>query len=577
MNRLVACLVASGLAWTTAHADPELARALTHEPPPTHLRMRPHRATAAAQPPVVVHTPMPAAPPPAPEEGDAVAVRDVREPVSVAFNLGYAVDGTSLSGRPDLGGYTPQTQQPGFQLARAYGFGDGYFSSRGVGLPSLSTYFSAQFQLVDRQLLQLASPGAPSNVVAVAPPIATWFDRSGVEVHSGWAELSNFLGDPAFAPLRVRAGELYVYGPWVLHLYGATAAWDGRLLHASVYAGSRVPDYSLATATSDEDRAAVGGANLHVDLRGLSEPVPLTAGVEFLDFQQVIHNAGTSSHDTQLDVDWRPNQHLAVLGDARSVDDKLASEHLQIRVRYHEVTSIVVDVTHHNSDDWRWDPSLVGTETQDPLAPRRYLDLGPMQPELLVSARAGTLIAENVDLYGRFAASANLESDPTQVSSFLASYVEGGGALEVRVRRTVSIGVSGVTRATPRQASLVQQIPDDGTAQPPPSSAAMGERGFSELGVTARMTLGSRKFSATAEAYGRYTVYADDYCVPGLCGDSQTGVRTTDTREGGRFSLDAWIGKNVRLFASYELSSSIAFQPEITGYKSIKFAIEGRY
>jgi hypothetical protein len=200
-----------------------------------------------------------------------------------------------------------------------------------------------------------------------------------------------------------------------------------------------------------------------------------------------------------------------------------------------------------------------------------------MQPELLVSARAGTLIAENVDLYGRFAASANLESDPTQVSSFLASYVEGGGALEVRVRRTISIAVSGVTRATRRDAPEAQQIPDNGGAQPLPISAAMGERAFSELGITARMSLGARKFSALAELFGRYTLYADDYCVAGQCGTATSGVPTSDTREGGRFSFDAWIGKNVRLSASYELSSAIAFQPEISGYKSLKLAIEGRY
>ena len=501
----------------------------------------------------------------------------MREPISVAFNLGYAVDGTSLSGHPNLGGYTPQAAQPGFQLARAYAFGDGYFSSKGVGLPSLSTYFSAEFQIVDRALLQLAAPGQPSNTVPFAPPIATWFDRSGVEVRSGWAELSDFVGTPGFAPLRVRAGELYVYGPWVMHIYGANAGWDGKLVQVNAYAGSRVPDYTLATATSDQDRALIAGANLRIDLRGLSEPVPLAVGLQVLAFEQAITNAAPSSHDTELDADWRPRKDIAVVGEARTVDDKLANEHLQVRATYHQVTNIVVDVTHRTSDDWRWDPSLVGTEAQDPLAPKRYLDLGPMQPELLIAARAGTLIAENVDLYGRFAASGNLEDDPTQVSSFLASYIEGGGALEVRVRRTVSIAVSGVTRATNRQAPQGQWIPDTGAAQPLPISAAMGERALSEVGVTARMSLGARKFSATVEAFGRYTLYADDYCVPGSCATNSSGVPTSDLREGGRFSFDAWIGKNVRLYASYELSSRIDFQPEISGYKSLKLAMEGRY
>jgi hypothetical protein len=56
-----------------------------------------------------------------------------------------------------------------------------------------------------------------------------------------------------------------------------------------------------------------------------------------------------------------------------------------------------------------------------------------------------------------------------------------------------------------------------------------------------------------------------------------TGIETTDLRGGGRFSVDAWIGKQVRLFASYELSTRYSFAPEISGYKSLKLVMEGVY
>jgi hypothetical protein len=48
-------------------------------------------------------------------------------------------------------------------------------------------------------------------------------------------------------------------------------------------------------------------------------------------------------------------------------------------------------------------------------------------------------------------------------------------------------------------------------------------------------------------------------------------------RGGGRAQIDAWIGQRLRLFASYEISSALDFEPEITGYKSLRLMMEGRY
>jgi hypothetical protein len=56
-----------------------------------------------------------------------------------------------------------------------------------------------------------------------------------------------------------------------------------------------------------------------------------------------------------------------------------------------------------------------------------------------------------------------------------------------------------------------------------------------------------------------------------------TGIQTLSYRGGGRAQIDAWIGNRLRLFASYDLSSSLDFEPSITGYKSLRLMMEGVY
>jgi len=219
--------------------------------------------------------------------------------------------------------------------------------------------------------------------------------------------------------------------------------------------------------------------------------------------------------------------------------------------------------------DWRWDPSLI---TDDSTAARRYLDLGPVVPKFTASLRGGTLIAENVDLLGRATLAGDLSKFGEPGSSFSASYVELGGALEVRLRRTVAVSASVLSRQTEREDLIGGPITDVRLVpQPLPPSAATGERGFTELGVRMRMSLGARQFSALAEVYGRQTRYAELYLDP------TNPIPTSDVRGGGRITLDAWIGKRLRLFASYDLSSAIAFTPEITSYKSLRLTMTGFY
>jgi hypothetical protein len=485
------------------------------------------------------------------------ALRDVRAPVSFSLTLGYQVDGARPSGKASLD--APVQDGRDYTALRSYGFGELFFSTRGVALDSLSSYFSLRLDAARRD-----SYVAPDGTAArLAPPIATWFDRTTFEVRTGWGEVVDFL--PArlgLRKLRLRAGSLYIYGPWVMHIDGALVGYDGDIVTATAYAGGRHADYTTDLAN---DRYAVAGASLRVDLRRLID-VPIAITGETLGVTSGVSGQPDSSH-RQLELDWQPRRDLTVRAQARTLDGALANERLELRARYREVTNLVFEVMRRFSTDWRWDPSLVAAD--DPTSARRYLDLGPVLPQLLVSLRGGTLIAENVDLVVRTTIAADPRPDGSK-TSFAASYVELGGALDVRLRRTVSVGVSALNRQTER--SDLEPILDERlTIQPLPPSAATGEQQLTELGTRVRLSLGARQLSAMVELYGRRTRYAEIYTDP------TNPIDGSDVRGGGRVTVDAWIGKRLRLFGSYDLSTAIEHSPEITSYKSLRLTMTGVY
>lgn len=587
MKRAFALLIAlAGI----AQAEPASLQ-LTHEPPPRHLRMRPRRTAAASS---AVPAPDSTADIKAPETIEPTlstakealplgSVRDLRRPISIRFNLGYAVDGTNLSGRPNMNEQEVHAEE--FARLRAYALGEGYWSSRGVFLPSLSTYFAAHFQI--------AQPSTGFNhldpqqtPLVVGPPVATWFERSGVEPRAAWAEVKDFLPDPRLAPLRLRGGELYVYGPWVMHMYGALAGWEGKLVRATIYGGSRVPDYTNGGVLDRKDRAGIFGNSATFDLRALKTPVPFTIGIELLRFTATGADDKQATSHGALQLDWRPRKDVALISRFRVLDGEIANEHVQLRSRYKQVTNLVFDFTHRHARDWRWDPSVGNT---DILEAKRYLDLGPVVPQSLISGRAGTLIKENLDLLVRGAFAWDQPASEQDRNTFTAGYVELGTALEMRLRRTIGLGLSGMTRQTKRTATVPGEIPDiPNVIDPLPRQfgSELGESGFTEVGATLRMSLGARRLSALVELYGRRTRYALDYCAakvidgtvdPNCMSALDTGLLTQDTRGGGRFTLDAWVGSQLRLFASYEISSQLDLQREISGFKSLRLMMEGIY
>ncbi len=565
---MVKALAALAMLVGTAAADPRLK--VTHEPPPRSLRMRPRAVAQTPAPPTRPSTPMPAAPPPmsrAPEPDDdrSAVVRDLRQKVSFSIDLGYAVESATPTGKATLGGNQPVPGQD-YATLRSYGFGELFGSTRGLGLQSLSTYFAVRFQAVEKDRFTPLG----GSTVAVSPPIASWFERSGVEVRTGWAEARDFL--PArwgLSKLRFRGGSQYVYGPWITHLDGFMLAYDGPIVTGSLYLGIRHSDY---TRDQSDRRPGVFGSSVRFDLRGLPTPVPIAVQGEFLGMGAASEAQQPASTSSLLQGDWRPRRDIAVITQLRWLNGDAASRRVEVRARYRQVTNLVLDIMQRKSADWRWDPSLTAPDRNgDPTTARRYLDLGPVVPQFVGSLRAGTLIAENVDLFvrGAFAADARDDNDPQ--SSYAAPYVELAAAFEIRLRRQVAIGGSLLSRNTNHEVPKlpIQDVPSSPQMLPPIDSR--GEEGFTELGASMKLTLGARRFSTLFEAYGRRMRYGNLYVDPLL------EVPVDDLRIGGRVTLDAWVGTTMRLFAAYDVSSAFDLSPEITGYRSLRLMMSGVY
>lgn len=576
-------LVALAAAWAAvspvpeAAADPAPAPApklvLEREPPPRHLRIRPRAAQVQPAPaPVAPRSPMPAAPTATATSSERIdgleGVRDVLQPVSFSINLGYQVDGARDSGRGSLGGAPPS---PGRDYAtlRAYGFGEAFVSTRGLGLASLSTYFSARFQVANQLETRLV-PGDEQltpDERTLAPPIATWFQRSGPELRTGWAEVKDFLPRGwGMSHFRVRAGDQFIYGPWIVHLSGLHLAYEGPTVTMAAYGGQRRADYQRDL---EDNQPIAIGATLKVDLRGLTDKVPLAFAGEYLTLTASDPSAQPATESAQVQIDWRPRKDVAVIAQQRWLDGKLANQHVEVRARYKDVTNVVFELMRRFEDDWRWDPTLVARSAEATEA-RRYLDLGPVVPQLLLSARGGTLIAEIFDLSARVAAAPAADGNNPTAVSYSTSYFELAGALEARIRRQIGVGASVLWR-NPERFEATPIVDQRLSPQPLPQSGSMGEEGFVEAGTTVRLTLGARRFSALVELYGRRTQYTRAYADPIL------PLPERDLRGGGRFTVDAWIGKRVRLFASYDVSSQLETAPEISGYKSLRLVASGVY
>ena len=253
-----------------------------------------------------------------------------------------------------------------------------------------------------------------------------------------------------------------------------------------------------------------------------------------------------------------------------------------MRIRVSDETRLAFDAAVRKRADWLWDYERVDAD-DDHATTRRYLDLGPPTPRTTLRVRAGTVLLDNIDtlIFGGLAFDQREVDQPATRQS--PGWLEGGSAVEIRLRRTLALALSGLGRIYARTDAVpTERIIDlENQIQPlPVIDSRVGERSLIEGGIAARFTAGARRFSASAEIYARRTRYAILYRDDGIAdslaeASGALGESTVDG--GGRFSLDAWVSPRLRLHTEYELSNRFASSPEIAGLKSLRLLLEGRY
>lgn len=548
-------------------------------PMPRTLKMRAAQADA------------PATPQAEPAAADAIIIGRRRggadeekpplsERVVARIDLGLAVDGARPSGLPNFGGVCPLGDNVDnrcvcyddagapvacdygqlddrYASVRNYGFAELYLGSRGLGGDSLSTYFAAQTRFA-RGL---------SNTTA---PIPSPYEKvTDFQTRSAWIESDGLFERPWLAPLRARAGRMFVYGPSIVHLDGLVLAYERSWYQISTYSGARVPDFrqdfeAIPTLPQEipilQRGAAIAGSELRVDLRRFD--IPLVLATSTLRYEEADHS--------DLQANWVPRPTIVIRSSTRFQDRALARQRLIVRARVSESSQIIVDTQFRTTSDWFWDYANI--TTQEDLVARTYLDLGPVRPRLQTAVQAGTVLFQNVDLLARGAVAVDAErgAPDTELNPSLPEYIEGGAGIEVRLRRAFAMQASALIRDYRRPFTPDNvDLPD---AQPLAPSHLLGEEYLVEAGVAIRYSGGARKFSANGELYGRQTRWAPAYQQePGL------DVDTIERHGGGRFWIEAWVNPRVRLRGEYDVTSLVDYTPELRGLKHLRLFLEGTY
>lgn len=544
---LLLVLAAAGEAWAAPRLD------LTVPRPPPSLRMRP--ATLALAPP----EPAPEAPvdaadpatidpirlPPPPrrreEISDSGAVT-LEEQLIFRFDVGFGLDGGEPSGEPMLSGSQVPTGE--YARVRMYGFGDAVIGTRGLMASSLSTYAAATFRfdhVADRPIT----------------PVPSVYDATGVDdilIRAAHAEVDEYFENPWLRPLYLRAGRQFRYGPAIAHFDGFTIGYDTDVASVGLFSGYRVSQLGHTDHVPDE---SISGGDLRLDLYRLRR-VPLVFTASFLEFD------GSSHSDLGVALQW--SRDILLRGSLRSRNGHSARQRLELRLRVSKVTVVSAELDNRTEDDWIYD--ILIADRPDDATARRWLDLGPPLPRTVLGVRAGTVLLRNIDVLVRGGAA--IERDDEVDAPWSPSYLEAGGALEVRVRRAIAVGSSLLYRRYGRD----DPVPvGDLTSGPDPLPGTLfsgvGERSFVESGGRLEYRQGARKFRAGAELYGRFYRFDTPYQV--------SRADDADLIGGARFHVEGWAGEHLRLRAEYDLSSAIAAAPELRGIKSLRVLAEGRF
>lgn len=468
------------------------------------------------------------------------------ERLILRFNLGMGLDGGQPSSKPRLSGESLD-ENDDYERLRIYSFGDAVLGSRGLGMDGLNSYLAAHFRY--NQSFSQNSTALPSL-----------YDRNFSQpiVRSGYVEVDDAFEHRFLKPLHVRAGRSFQYGISPFQFDGITLGYHTRVLRLSVFGGQRSSLVGLDNTYFGGGEVA--GWRMRADLYEWRR-WPIVLSTDALRFDAKSH------FRTGLAVRW--NRDVLIGGSVRTLDGKMARSSLSVAARLSEVTTVNLQVHRRTSSDWSFGLAQITPGSADNSDPRRYLDLSPVLSRTHLSLRYGTVLLRNIDLLLRGGGALDGHNPTTeQASSFSSSYGEAGAALEVQVRRAIRVG----TAVTGRRYFLGDEkrpigVPGSPDALPT-TLAASGVESFWEGGLNLVYSPGARLFRGSAELYGRRYGFLSEYLAD----------LTTAFRSGGRFGVEGWVGKRIRLKAEYDVTfGPLLMAPELRGLKTLRVLLEGTF
>ncbi|MCP4447303.1 MAG: hypothetical protein GY811_18440 [Myxococcales bacterium] len=488
------------------------------------------------------------------EHDVAAPPKPLSERLTLRFNLGMGLDGGQPSGKNRLTDSDPEgpalNERQDYERLRIYSFGDAVVGSRGLGMEGLNSYLAAHFRY--NQPYSQHSSAIPSL-----------YDRNFSQpvVRSGYVEVDEVFQHRLLKPVHVRAGRSFQYGISAFQFDGLTVGYHTPALRLSVFGGQRS---SLVGLDNSHYRGGgeVIGSRVRADLFEWKR-WPLVISAAALRFDAHSH------FRTGLALRW--NRDVLVGAQLRALDGEVARASFSVAARLSQVTTVNLQVHRRTSSDWSYGLSQVSPGSDDDTRsdPRRYLDLGPVLPRTHLRLRYGTVLLRNIDLLIRGGGAIDGHDEETSgASSSSSSYAEGGAAVEVHMRRAIRLGAAMTTRRYFLDGEK-HETPVPGTADPlPKSMAATGVASFWEGGLSLVYSPGARLFRGSAEFYGRRYGYLSEYLTQNI----------TAFRSGGRFSIEGWVGKRIRMKAEYDVTlGPLLMAPELRGLKTLRVLLEGTF
>jgi hypothetical protein len=455
--------------------------------------------------------------------------------VHYRLNLGYGVDSARSTGVSAANGF----QNPNPTLFRSYLFGDVAFGARGLPVPSLDTYFAANYYYDFLGVTQNS-------------PFTTVYDRSDANarallVRSAYAEL-----DPAShggAPFFLRAGRQFRLGAGIAHFDGATFGYDDSRVEVSGFVGQRVALYV------DERTGPVGGGALRVHLDPLLH-VPVDGSVELLGFDGDLYT------DITLHA---AGAHGSALFGARLFGQDLGDLFLRTRLLLSKHLTVIADGEQRFDEGPLYD-YVTGAEPPGgaKVFGLRFFSLPQPQSFTRLRFALGLDPVSQIEILayglGVLVEGSRPETDPwPSRTGFDQSYGEVGGLVDWRPGQGLTL------LAGYHYREYLRQNPNDMPRLDDPGSA--GEVRSHELLVDGRYSLGPRRLTVSASAYVR------EYDLQNPAG-LETSVKG-DVRGGLRFDVESWLLGRVRFKATYEIADpSPIFSTDLDTLQSIRVIAE---